>query len=73
MVLHYNAGRQCAGLYILLRYHLLFWIGRVGVGVVGRWRLRGLGGCWLLAASFNVARLDRELEIKAEEAMVETN
>jgi hypothetical protein len=25
------------------------------------------------APSFNVARLDRELEIKAEEAMVETN
>jgi len=24
-------------------------------------------------SSFNVARLDRELEIKAEEAMVETN
>jgi hypothetical protein len=50
MVLHYNAGRQCAGSYILLRYHLLFWIGRVGVGVVGRWRLRGLGGCWLRLA-----------------------
>jgi hypothetical protein len=29
----------------------------------------GLG----LINSFNVARLDRELEIKAEEAMVETN
>jgi adenylylsulfate kinase-like enzyme len=29
--------------------------------------------CEIVSFSFNVARLDRELEIKAEEAMVETN
>jgi hypothetical protein len=32
-----------------------------------------INSSWPLSSSFNVARLDRELEIKAEEAMVETN